>query len=173
MSNNSKSFWDKTWKRENARFYKHFRAISTLLPEQGKVIDVGCGVGTLLKYLKKNNLGLNLEGRDFSTEAIKKLSKSGIKCKVEKLPKITGKADVIIATEVLEHMKNDSEIVKNMSKVAPIMIATVPNNCLGPEVCDEHERLYTADSLVKLVEKYYKKYVIYEVDHYLLIKAHN
>ena len=157
MANNSKAFWDKTWKRENSRFYNHFKVIVNLLPDKCSIIDIGYGVGTLLRYIKKTKLGLKLDGRDISPVAIKKLSDFGIKCKVEKLPIITGKADVIIATEVLEHMKDDEAIVKRMSEVAPIMIATVPNNCLGPKECDEHERLYTADSLADLVGKYYKK----------------
>jgi len=172
MSNNSVAFWDKTWKRENDRFYQHFENIADLLPEGVKrVIDVGCGTGTLLYFLRTKFNGLDVQGRDHSSVAIRKLRHRGLIGKVEKLPRISGKADVCIATEVVEHMKDDVRLLKNMAKCAPVVIITVPNNRLGPEECDEHERLYTAESLGKLLDPIFSKYVIYEAGLYLLAKA--
>ena len=173
MANNSKTFWDKAWTRENDRFYMHFYSILDQLPDEGKIIDIGCGTGTLLRFIKKNKPKLKLEGRDISSVAIGKLKKSGIKGKVEKLPIITGKADIIIATEVLEHMKDDMKVFKKMSEVSNKIIITVPNNRLGPEECNEHERLYTAESLGDKLDKYFNKYTIFEADGYLLAIAWN
>jgi 2-polyprenyl-3-methyl-5-hydroxy-6-metoxy-1,4-benzoquinol methylase len=145
-----------------------------MIPKEAKkVIDVGCGVGTLLYLLRMEISGLKLEGRDHSPVAVAKMKLRGIPAKVEKLPKITGKADVCIATEVLEHMKEDELVLKNMAKCAPMCIVTVPNNRLGPKECNEHERLYTEDTLAKKLDKYFKKYVIYEINGYLLAVANN
>lgn len=173
MATNSVAFWNKTWRREHNRFYKHFDAIVDLLPEKGKVIDVGCGVGSLLKLIEKNCLGLKLEGRDHSPEAIKKLRNRGIKGKVEKLPLISGKADIIIATEVLEHMKDDDAVLQSMTNTAKKIIITVPDDRLGSEECGEHERKYTAESLGNKLDMYFDKYVIYSIEGYLLAVAWN
>jgi ubiquinone/menaquinone biosynthesis C-methylase UbiE len=173
MANNSKHFWNETWQREDDRYYLHFQFILEKLPEKRKVIDVGCGTGTLLGLIKQNKPGLKIEGRDISNIAIMKLKGRGINGKVEKLPNISGKADIIIATEVLEHMKDDEKVLQSMSKVAKQIIITVPNDRLGPEECDEHERKYTAKSLAEVIGKYFKKYEIYDANKYLLAIARN
>lgn len=170
---NTKSFWNKCWLSENDRFYEHFYHIINLLPETGSVIDIGCGVGTLLKFIREKKPKLKLEGRDHSDIAIKKLKEVYIKGKVEKLPFISGKADIIIATEVLEHMPDDMKLLANMAKVAPIAIITVPNNRLSPAECNEHFRTYTVESMAKKIGKYYSKYQIWDANGYLLIKAIN
>lgn len=173
MSNNSVKFWNDTWKKQNDRYYNHFDVIIGLLPDDGSVIDVGCGVGTLLKLIKKRRPLLKIEGRDHSKVAIEKLKRFKIGGLVEKLPNISGKADVVIATEVLEHIKDDEQLLRNMSMVAKKIIITVPNDRLGPEECDEHERKYTADSLGDKLNKYFKHYDIYDVNGYLLAVAYN
>jgi 2-polyprenyl-3-methyl-5-hydroxy-6-metoxy-1,4-benzoquinol methylase len=173
MAKNSIKFWNQTWSREDDRHYRHFRYIVDLLPDKGSVLDVGCGTGTLLSIIKKSKPKLKLEGRDHSDVAIKKLRDRKIKGKVESLPNIAGKFDIIIATEVIEHMKDDDKVLENMSKSANKIIITVPNNRLGPEECEEHERLYTADSLAEKLDKHFKKYNIYNAGGYLLAEANN
>lgn len=124
-----------------------------------------------IKIYKGKKPDLELEGRDHSDVAMKNLRLRGIKCRVEKLPKITGEADIVIATEVLEHIKKDMAVLKAMRKITDQVIITVPNNRLGPNECNEHERLYTAESLEDKIKKYFDKYVISDVGGYLLVST--
>jgi ubiquinone/menaquinone biosynthesis C-methylase UbiE len=173
MAKNSIKFWNQTWSKENDRYYNHFQHIIKLLPDKGTVLDVGCGTGTLLSLIKKSKPKLKLEGRDHSDVAIKKLRNRKIKGKVESLPNIAGKFDIIIATEVIEHMKDDDKVLENMSRSANRIIITVPNNRLGPEECDEHFRKYSAESLEEKINKFYAHFEIYNAGDYLLAIAWN
>lgn len=168
MSNNSVKFWNKTWKREKDRHYKHFEFIANKLDDKVKVIDIGCGCGTLLRYLRNLRPDLQLEGQDHSDYAIKRIKNDYIKAKVVSLPKVEGKADVITATEVFEHIKNDDKLFKNCAKAANKLILTVPNDRLGPDECDEHERKYNSKSLEDKISKCYEHYEIYSINGYLL-----
>lgn len=173
MSNNSVAFWNKTWKKEKDRYYKHFVAIANKLDDKAKVIDIGCGCGTLLRFLRNQRPDLSLQGQDHSDYAIERIKKDYIKATVVKLPKIEGTADVIVATEVFEHIKNDNLLLKNCAKAANKLIMTVPNDRLGPEECDEHERKYTAKTLEEKISKHYKHFEIYIIESYLLAIAWN
>ena len=173
MSNNSVKFWNDTWKREKDRHYKHFEFIANKIDDKAKVIDIGCGCGTLLRYLRNVRPDLKLEGQDHSDYAIKRLKSEFLRAKVVVLPEVQGIANVIIATEVFEHIKDDEKLLKNCSLAANKLILTVPNDRLGPEECNEHERKYTSKSLEEKLSKFYQHYEIYEIEGYLLAISWN
>lgn len=173
MSQNSLKFWNDTWKKEKDRHYRHFEVVANKINDKAKVIDIGCGCGTLLRYLRNVRLDLKLEGQDLSDYAIKRLKSEFFNAKVVVLPKIEGKADIILATEVFEHIKDDEKLFKNCSLAANKLILTVPNDRLGPEECNEHERKYTAKSLEEKLSKFYQHYEIYIIEGYLLAIAWN
>lgn len=86
-----------------------------------RILDVGCGVGTLDFYLA--NKGFTVKGLDLSSRAIsicnqfKRLSKiknvSFSQIDVEKM-KENSKYDLIICTEVIEHIQNDLKFIKKL-----------------------------------------------------------
>jgi SAM-dependent methyltransferase len=103
-----------------------------------KVLDIGCGVGTIDFYLAKQ--GFNITGIDISQNSISIAKKNAEYFKLNKkivfkvldfpnkIPK--GKFDIIICSEVLEHLKHDKvavEKIKIFLTSGGILIASSPS----------------------------------------------
>lgn len=87
------------------------------VPRNSKVLDIGCSSGVFLKELEQKGFNIdNLYGIDISEEAIQNCKKNGIKnAFVMDGQNITlhEKFDIIIASDCLEHLQNDSQAIKN------------------------------------------------------------
>lgn len=78
---------------------------------KARIIDLGCGNGSLLKHLKQRGIGRTLIGVDGSQEVIKKNTKAMPFASFffadlqacEKLP-FKCKADIVVCSEVIEHI---------------------------------------------------------------------
>jgi len=101
--------------------------------KDGFILDCGCGEGNLLKLLVRQGFN-NLSGSDFSDEAIK-LTKDkfkGLLYKIDLTQKKdfqNKKYDLIICSEVLEHIQNDRLAIRNLYNVLNkngILILSVP-----------------------------------------------
>ncbi len=103
----------------------------------GSILEIGCGKGELLNELKKD---YSVSGFDVSPSAIAYAKKSinqkdrgAGKLSVLNIEegKITGKFDVILAFDVLEHLKDPRKCIMKIKKALKkngIFIFTVPNN---------------------------------------------
>lgn len=89
------------------------------------ILDVGCGAGTVSLYLA--NRGANIVGVDISRKAIDSCKKSARILKltdktqficntIEKI-KFRQKFDVIICSEIIEHISNDGAFLKRIHKL--------------------------------------------------------
>lgn len=97
------------------------------------ILDVGCGEGFSLNKLHENNIGEKLEGIDNSKEAFligKKLFphlslKQG---SIYNLPYTDNAFDLILSTEVLEHLDNPEKALHEIIRVSKkYAIISVPN----------------------------------------------
>jgi len=155
--------------RNPGRLYRHQiikqLVISNSTDESKLIVDMGCGTGELLSYLARDIGTQNLLGLD--------ISKVGILKAQEKFPNlnfglieinefglhstsIQSRADIIICSEVLEHLEQPELILNFISNnLAPsgTLIVTVPG---GPmsflEEYIGHHRHYTKESLTELLE---------------------
>ena len=108
-----------------------FRQVSKIIPENSKILDIGCGDGSLLAHFPPKRY--DLSGTEYSDVEIKKASKI-IKNiykgdYLEFTPK--HKYDAIIMTEVLEHTREPFKYIKKIHrdlKNEGMIIITVPNN---------------------------------------------
>lgn len=96
------------------------RAILKLAGPQGKILDVGCGAGSLLRQLVR--LGgnkANIYGNDFSEEALAPLRAEGfntIAGTVEELA-LEQQFEVITMLQVLEHMDNPAQVLQKLGRL--------------------------------------------------------
>ena len=110
---------------------KEFEAISRIIENNKRVLDVGCGDGTLMEYLKdkqKNDVrGL---------EPQKKLVQ---KCIAKGLPVIEGDAekelvqfpkksfDYVVLSQTLQAFFNPEEVLEQLLRIGKKTIVTIPN----------------------------------------------
>lgn len=153
---NTPDYWDKIWEAEGENTWRDFankyQYIISLVPQDARVLDIGCGVGLLLRKLKEAKPGIQGTGADISAKAVAFVEKHGFAGVVggfPTLPLAEGCFDVVLATEVLEHLSQPDEAVREIARLlAPggKAIITVPDDCLGPEVEVQHLRQYNRDS---------------------------
>jgi SAM-dependent methyltransferase len=101
------------------------------LPPGCITLDIGCGVGSNSRILRA--MGLHVIGLDQSLYALslarKKLQLPLINGDVNALPIRPNSVGLIIATDILEHLKNDANGIRQLYqalKEGGILIVTVP-----------------------------------------------
>lgn len=97
--------------QQMSRWYK--KAIGRFLPEdkQARILDLGCGNGAFLYFLKREGYK-NILGIDVSPEQIelaKKIGINGVKCQdvLDFLKNSDEKFNVITAFDLIEHFRKD------------------------------------------------------------------
>jgi ubiquinone/menaquinone biosynthesis C-methylase UbiE len=84
-----------------------------------KLLDVGCGSGTMIKYLS-NDANLTVIGIDNSKIFVSEGRKKGLNIKfgnAAELPFKKSYFDVVICADVLEHLKNDASALIEIYRV--------------------------------------------------------
>ena len=110
---------------------KEFQIISGLIENNTRVLDVGCGDGTLMKYLKDNK---NIDTRGLE------ISKSNVQdCISKGLSIIEGNAekdlhqfqnlsfDYAVLSQTLQAFYNPEKVIEDLLRVANKAIVTIPN----------------------------------------------
>lgn len=96
-----------------------------------RVLDVGCGYGTLVKRVEL--VGHECFGVEPDLVAFKAAKAGGLKVKrgfAERLPYPSGYFDVVVLTEVIEHLRNPESAVAEIRRVLKkggLLIVTTPN----------------------------------------------
>lgn len=105
--------------------------IAFLSPQ--KILDAGCGEGFILHKLYEHKIGKTLEGIDSSGIAIKTGKKihSFLDLKIAdiyNLPYKNNSFDLVVCTEVLEHLENSKAALNDILRVSSrYLLLTVPN----------------------------------------------
>lgn len=98
-----------------------------------RILDVGCGEGVGLNHLQSKNIGKYLEGIDYSKEALILAKKFYPSLKfrqgdIYKLPYRENEFDLVICSEVLEHLDKPEKAVGEMKRVTnKFLLFSVPN----------------------------------------------
>lgn len=86
--------------------------------QTNRLLDIGCGAGTLLQAARKN--GWAAQGLDVSPSAVTHVRKLGFEVFQGELQKAefpSGHFDVITAAEILEHLSNPGLLVEEVARV--------------------------------------------------------
>jgi methionine biosynthesis protein MetW len=115
--------------------FRRAEIISSYICKNKKIIDIGCGDGTLLKFINTHNNPKYLLGIDISEDVIDYVKKQGFNAKTidvlssdfENLMKTTN-FDYIIITEVLEHIQDPEFVVETIKRYQDANIfISIPN----------------------------------------------
>ena len=136
------------------------------------VLDVGAGEGFHLEMFRQNKIGKKLEGIEYMDEALLLAKQMHPKVTIKKgdiykLPYQANSFDVVICTEVLEHIEDPTAALTELVRVSrKYLILTVPNeplftiqrilrgkNVLKLGAHPEHIQHWTSGSFEKLVAK--------------------
>lgn len=145
---------------ENWWFISRRRYLLDLIkntPKDSKILDIGCSSGILLKDLEQ--LGFkteNLFGVDISEKAIQNCKRNGIEnafvMDAQEI-QINEKFDIIIASDCLEHLKNDIKAIENwkqLLKINGLLYVFVPafqSLWSQHDEVNQHFRRYTKNEL--------------------------
>lgn len=121
--------------KESETDTKHIRfdleIIAGLIKEQSKILDIGCGAGDLLQYLKEVKK-IDGRGLEISASEVSKAVRSGLSV-------IQGDAeddlayypdnnfDYAILSQTIQAMKNPKEVIRQMLRIANFAIISLPN----------------------------------------------
>lgn len=115
------------------RITAYLKLIKPYLKSGSRLLDVGCYTAEIYDCLPKD---IEYYGLDFDDEALKIASSKG--AKVEKIRfdeeeiKLNNRFDIIIVAEILEHLKNPQELLKQLEALLDkngIIIISLPNEC--------------------------------------------
>lgn len=97
------------------------------------ILDIGCGVGTLLLMLKEKNN--KVYGIDVSETGIKQAKENGLECdlvdlNVETLPFADNYFDIVICLETIEHLENPYHCLREIRRALKpqgTLLVSIPN----------------------------------------------
>ena len=110
---------------------KEFKIIADLIEKNTKVLDVGCGDGTLMEFLK-NNKEINIRGIEISKNKVQKCISKGltvIEGDAEKdLKQFPDHSfDYVILSQTLQAFLNPEKVISELLRVGKKAIVTIPN----------------------------------------------
>ena len=164
--------------QKNSYFSQIRKEITTFLPHKvNTVLEIGCGAGETLKWLKENNYATHTIGIEISKAAATQASlkrdeviAANIEESINVLNKFEKSIDILLLLDVLEHLNDPWRILSHCQKLLSsegIIIASIPNvrsikvltplifygewNYQGSGILDKtHLRFFTKKSCINL-----------------------
>ncbi len=165
--------------KKNESYFSNVRTdIFSLLPDKiSRVLEVGCGTGETLHFIKTHFKNVTTVGIELTDNAAKAATEKvdivkNIDIEDIKALEGLGKFDLILLLDVLEHLRDPWEALKNLSKNNLLnqgcVITSIPNarnySLLFNLMCGEfkyldagvldktHLRFFTKKSMIRLID---------------------
>ena len=108
-----------------------FKIIANLIEKDSRVLDVGCGDGTLMEFLKKDKK-IDIRGIEISKNNVQKCIEKGltvIEGDAEKdLSQFPDRSfDLVILSQTLQAFLNPEKVISELLRVGKKAIVTIPN----------------------------------------------
>ena len=110
---------------------KEFEIISELIENNTRVLDVGCGDGTLMKYLKDEKK-VDTRGLEISKNNVQSCISKGLSIiegnaekDLHQFPNLS--FDYVVLSQTLQAFLNPEKVIDDLLRVANKAIVTIPN----------------------------------------------
>ncbi len=110
---------------------KEFKIISELIDNNTRVLDVGCGDGTLIKFLKDNK-NIDTRGLEISKDKVQECISKGLSIiegnaeeDLQQFPNLS--FDYVVLSQTLQAFYNPEKVINDLLRVANNAIVTIPN----------------------------------------------
>ena len=110
---------------------KEFKIISQLIENNTRVLDVGCGDGTLMKHLKDNK-NIDTRGLEISKNNVQTCIGKGLAViegnaekDLQQFPNLS--FDYVVLSQTLQAFYSPEKVIDDLLKVANKAIVTIPN----------------------------------------------
>ncbi len=149
-------YWDKR-AEEAPSFPPMFKLILSIIEPGRSVLDIGCGDGALLSYLRQEKK-VKVLGLEISQKAVDLARARGIEVIRQDVTRddfnLTDPFDYIIMTDVLEHVPNSEEVVlKLKGKFNKYLLINLPNSG------------FVVDRLRLLLGRFPKQWLLHPAEH--------
>ena len=108
-----------------------FKIIANLIEKDTRVLDVGCGDGTLMEFLKDNSK-IDIRGIEISKSNVQKCIGKGLTViegdaekDLSQFP--DGSFDFVILSQTLQAFLNPEKVISELLRVGKKAIVTIPN----------------------------------------------
>ena len=110
---------------------REFKIISNFLPDNSRVLDVGCGDGTLIDFLFKEK-NINVRGLEINKENVKTCISKGLsviegnaETDLDQYPNQS--FDYVVLSQTLQAFYNPEKVLENLLRVGKNAIVSIPN----------------------------------------------
>lgn len=108
-----------------------------------RIYDLGCGSGIYARYLEEAGCRCHYVGCDSDSESLRSAHRGQsidyVRCDLQRLPFVKRSAEVILCSEVLEHLYSPYEVLAEICEIADgALIITFPEEQLLSVFKDRH-----------------------------------